>query len=57
MSRGKREKAFRILTRGRWGRCDDYGVPASKSGGGSDEARRQRAWSEEGRKWRQAFMR
>jgi hypothetical protein len=34
----KREKTFRILTGGRWGRRDDCGVPASKSGGGG-------AWS------------
>jgi hypothetical protein len=30
---GKREKAFGILTGGRWGRCDDCGVPALKSRG------------------------
>jgi hypothetical protein len=48
MSRGKREKAFEILTGGRWGRRDDCGVPALKSGGSGDEARRQGAWSEEG---------
>jgi hypothetical protein len=35
---GKREKAFGILTRGRWGWCDDCGVPVLKSGGGG-------AWS------------
>jgi hypothetical protein len=34
----KREKAFRILTGGRWGQCDDCGAPTSKSEGGG-------AWS------------
>jgi hypothetical protein len=34
----KGEETFRILTGGKWGRCDDGGAPTSTSGGGG-------AWS------------
>jgi hypothetical protein len=41
LSGGKGEETFRILTRGKWGRCDDGGAPTSMSGGGG-------AWSSMG---------
>jgi hypothetical protein len=48
MSMRKEGKHIRDPHRRQMGRHDDCGVPASKSGGGSDEARRQRASCEEG---------
>jgi hypothetical protein len=48
MSRGKEGEGLRDPHRRQMGRRDDCGVPASKSGGGGDEAQRKCAWSEDG---------